>query len=69
MKACKPGTHNFVWDKKQNEQRIDGGNYHWCSKCGQMASSKDAKESWLQKRSRWEGETAKAFKDRLRRIK
>ena len=67
-KQCKPGQHNFVWDEEENKNRIDGGNYHKCTKCGDLAGSPDAYESWSQEIERIEEEAEKFFEELLNKI-
>lgn len=67
-KPCAPGSHVWKLDAKENRTRIDGGSYHRCVRCGEMAGSCDARESWSQEISRMEKETDDGFNIFLNRI-
>ena len=69
VKSCEPGQHNFVWDEEQNRTRIDGGRYHKCTICGDLAFSKNAHESSRQKIARIEEGRRKFLEEQLRKIK
>ena len=67
--SCKPGEHDFVWDEEENKNRIDGGSYHKCTKCRDLARSSDSHESFRQVTHRIESESRKMFKEGLKRIR
>ena len=65
---CPPGQHDFVWDEEENKNRMDGGAYHKCTKCGGLARSPDDRESFWQTISRYEDESQEFLKEGLRAI-